>query len=88
MAEYKQYKCDSCGYTVAANPKGHDVTMMGEVYSYMCEECHEIVCVPASKKTACPKCGAEKLVKWNPVKGRCPKCNKKMQETGIVLMVD
>lgn len=28
MAEYKEYKCDLCCYTVAANPKGHDVVII------------------------------------------------------------
>ena len=88
MAEYKENKCELCGYTVAANPKGHDVLMMGEVYSYMCQECKEIVDVLASEETVCPNCGSEKLVKWNPIKGKCPKCGKKMKETGIVLLVD
>ena len=60
MAEYKEYKCELCSYTVAANPKGHDVVMMGEVYSYKCEDCHEIVNVLASEKTVCPECGSEK----------------------------
>lgn len=25
MATYRVYKCESCGYTVEANPTGHDV---------------------------------------------------------------
>ena len=28
MAEYKEYKCELCSYTVAANPKGHDVVII------------------------------------------------------------
>ena len=48
MATYKEYKCESCSYTVAANPKGYDVVMMGEIDSYMCEDCHEIVNLQAS----------------------------------------
>ncbi len=30
MASYKEYECEGCGYTVAANPKGKDMVMMGE----------------------------------------------------------
>jgi tRNA(Ile2) C34 agmatinyltransferase TiaS len=88
MAKYKEYKCESCCYTVAANPKGHDVVMMGEVCSCKCEDCNEIVDVLTSEKTVCPECGSDKLVKWNPIKGRCPKCGKKMKETGVIMMVD
>ena len=54
MAKYKEYKCESCCYTVAANPKGHDVVMMGEVCSCKCEDCNEIVDVLTSEKTVCP----------------------------------
>ena len=88
MAKYKEYKCESCCYTVAANPKGHDVVMMGDVCSCKCEDCNEIVDVLTSEKTVCPECGSDKLVKWNPIKGRCPKCGKKMKETGVIMMVD
>lgn len=43
MASYKEYKCEGCGYTVNANPKGMDMVMMGEINSYLCSDCKEIV---------------------------------------------
>lgn len=46
MAILNQYKCKSCGYIVAANPKGNDVLMSGEV----------IKCQVSDK---CPECGGE-----------------------------
>ena len=46
MARLFQYKCKSCGYTVAANPKGKDILMSGEVI-----EC------PVPDK--CPECGGD-----------------------------
>ena len=88
MATYSVYKCEACGYTVEANPTGHDIVMMGEVDSYLCEHCHEIEFVLASKKAICPDCGSDKLVKWNPIKGCCPKCGHKLTDTGEILMVD
>jgi len=38
MATYYEYKCKGCGYTVNANPKGKDLVMMGEIYSYLCPD--------------------------------------------------
>lgn len=29
MAIYKEYKCEGCGYRVAANPKGKDMKATG-----------------------------------------------------------
>ncbi|MBR4782314.1 MAG: hypothetical protein IK023_00285 [Bacteroidaceae bacterium] len=46
MAVLNQYKCKNCGCTVAANPKGKDILMSGEVI-----ECP----VPDN----CPECGGE-----------------------------
>jgi DNA-directed RNA polymerase subunit RPC12/RpoP len=93
MATLFEYKCKSCKYTVAAHPKGHDMIMMGEQYTYHCEDCKDIVYVvnlygEKPEKIVCPECGSEKLVKWNPRTGKCPKCGDKMEKTGMVLMVD
>lgn len=46
MATLFEYKCKKCGYTVLANPKGHDVLMSGE-----------IIKTPVPDK--CPECGEE-----------------------------
>ena len=46
MAILNQYKCKSCGYTVAASLKGKDILMSGEVI-----ECP----VP----DICPECGGQ-----------------------------
>lgn len=93
MATYYEYKCKGCGYTKAANPKGKDMVMMGEVHNYLCPECKEIVDVlyPYGKKPekiVCPECGSENLKKWNPKTGKCPKCGGDLGKTDNVLMVD
>ena len=93
MASYKEYKCESCGFTVAANPKGKDMVMMGEVHNYLCPECKEIVDVlyPYGEKPEnilCPECGSENIKKWNPKTGKCPKCGGVLEKTDMVLMVD
>ena len=93
MATLFEYKCKGCGYTVSANPKGHDMIMLGDSYSYICEDCKEIVDVlypygGQPEKIAWPECGSENLQKWNPKTGKCPKCGGKLGKTGTVLMVD
>ena len=93
MGRLFEYKCKGCGYSVNANPKGHDAIMSGELYTYLCADCNEIVdvCYPYGKKPeniTCPECGSEKLTKWNPNTGKCPKCERKMEKSDIVLMVD
>ena len=93
MATLFEYKCKSCGYTVAAHPKGHDMIMMGEQYTYHCEDCHEIVHIlypygEKPEKIVCPECGSEYLKKWNPKTGKCPKCGGDLKKTDIFLMVD
>ena len=93
MATLFEYKCEDCGYTVNANPKGHDMIMSGDLYTYLCEDCLEIVDVvypygEKLEKMICPECGSENLKKWNPQKGKCPKCGGVMEKTDMVLMVD
>ena len=93
MGRLFEYKCKSCGYSKSANPKGHDMIMAGELYSYLCEDCKEIVYVVCPygekpEKIVCPKCGSEHLKKWNPKTGKCPKCGGEFEKTGTVLMVD
>ena len=93
MATLYEYKCKNCGYSTWANPKGHDMVMMGELYHYLCEDCKEIVDVvnphgEKPEKITCYKCGSEKLKKWNPRTGKCPKCGEKMEKTDTVLMLD
>ena len=93
MARLFEYKCKNCGYTVHANPKGHDAIMMGEQYTYHCEDCKDIVYVVCPygekpEKIVCPECGSEDVKKWNPRTGMCPKCGGEMEKTDMVMMVD
>ena len=93
MARLFEYKCKDCGYTKAANPKGHDMIMSGEINHYLCEECKKIVDVfyPYGEKPeeiVCPECGSIRLHKWNPITGKCPKCGGGMKKQYSLLMVD
>ena len=40
------------------------------------------------EKIVCPECGSEKIEKWNPKTGKCPKCGGDMKATGVCLCVD
>lgn len=93
MATYFEYKCKGCGHTVNANPKGKDIVMMGEIFSYHCPDCKEIVDVvnphgEKPEKIVCPECGSENLQRWNPRTGKCPKCGEKMEKAEKFLMLD
>ena len=93
MATLFEYKCKKCGYSTSATPKGHEMVMMGELYTYQCDDCKEIVEVEypygeKPEKIICPECGSENLKKWNPRTGKCPKCGEKMEKTDIVIMAD
>ena len=73
MATYYEYKCKGCGYTVNSNPKGKDMVMMGELYSYHCKDCNEIVdvsCAHGEKpEEICPKCGSKNISYWTRIIG-------------------
>jgi len=43
MASYKEYLCKNCGYMVSACPEGHGTIYAGEMYTFLCKECREIV---------------------------------------------
>ena len=93
MGTFYEYKCKSCGYTINANPKGKDIVMMGEIHNYLCQNCNERVDVlypygEKPEKVLWPKCDSERLQKWNPKTGKCPKCGGSMEKTDLVLMVD
>ena len=81
MAEYKTYRCEHCGYEVDSNPAGFDGLMSGLVIDFKCSHCKEIVDVLMERNmywVNCPKCGKEVTSTWNPIDGRCPKCDGEM----------
>lgn len=89
MAVLENYKCSKCGYSVYADKHGHYTLMMGECYLFRCTTCKEVVEIMANtldkkqQSPCCPNCGTNtenELYTWNPVEGRCPKCQGKMIE--------
>lgn len=94
MARWFTYKCKKCGYEVMTEPSGKYMLMSGEYQNYSCSNCREIVSlnissVPLESKPKCPKCGSDSILKWNPVKCNCPKCNGKMQKVpDTVILAD
>ena len=86
MATFSVFKCKKCGYSVHTESQGHYALMSGEYYNFKCSKCKEIVSISADSLAAegydvhCPKCGnRDCLSTWNPLDGRCPKCNRKME---------
>ena len=94
MASYYRYKCKECDYSIDANPEGHDTLMMGEVYNFHCPKCRKIVDVLLhpfggfGNSIICPNCGCKELTSWNPITGKCPKCNGEMGNTRIHILAD
>ena len=93
MGHYAEYKCEGCGYRVAASSSGKDIVMLGEVEKFLCPDCKEIVEVlyqhgEKPDKVVCPECGCDKIQKWNPKTGKCPKCGGKLKPTGVYMHVD
>lgn len=86
MAEWLTYRCKKCGYSVQTEPNGHYALMSGEYYNFKCSKCKNIVYISADELARsqydvhCPICGdTEHLSTWNPIEGKCPRCNRKME---------
>ena len=95
MATMHTYRCKECGFEIMSNPHGFYSLMMGQVYNFKCTNCHNIVELSAQQINEmtyfpkCPVCGdGEHLYSWNPVEGRCPKCNGEMECQNDVILAD
>ena len=96
MATFRIYKCTKCSYEVRTEPSGYYALMFGEFYNYSCPKCRQIVSIkqdfgalPSEKKPRCPECGSKAITKWNPVRGKCPKCSGKMEVVpDLIIMAD
>lgn len=94
MVTVSKYKCEECGYEVVSSKYGHFlIKEHGECYLFRCTTCRQIVPIVASHSNErlqmpyCPNCGVgneEPLYTWNPIEGRCPKCEGKMKEQEIL----
>ncbi len=92
MGKFSKFKCKDCGYTIACNPTGFTGIMAGLLVHFKCDHCKEIVSQLIAERrfwVRCPNCGEEVTSTWNPIDGKCPKCNGTMKEIpGHYIMVD
>ena len=95
MAHFYIYKCKKCGYEVKTEPQGFYGLMSGQYYNFKCMGCKNIVSLSTSDLESmgylpsCPKChDSEHLSTWNPVDGKCPRCNREMERSDIRILAD
>lgn len=91
MAEFYNYKCEKCGWTISTAEDGHYYLMSGEYYTYLCRHCHKIYEIGKRNLIdgsgmlrmfpSCPRCGSSNFKPWNPTTGRCPECGGKLIKT-------
>ncbi len=81
------YKCRKCGYTLRSAPQGFYKLSSYVYYNLKCEKCKNIVSVSSkdisdmSYVQYCPLCEESRCLSfWNPIEGRCPKCDSEMEE--------
>lgn len=43
MATLFEYKCKNCEYSKSVTLKGHDMILYGDLYTYLYEDCKQIV---------------------------------------------
>lgn len=93
MATFFGYRCSNpeCKFRIDTAPSGHDYLMMGEFFKFHCPNCKKIVTLFAeemdkhSRNQCCKDCGGE-LHPWNPVTGKCPKCQSALEEDKSVII--
>lgn len=92
MATYHKYICPDCGYEIWANPQGFDALRSGLLINFRCDNCEEIVSISPSEMEdfwiECPECGERVTSTWNPIDGKCPKCNSELKDTEEIMMAD
>jgi DNA-directed RNA polymerase subunit RPC12/RpoP len=96
MATFSLYKCPKCGYEVHTEPHGYYALMSGQYYNFKCGGCKNIVSISAQElaemdyNPRCPQCNdGDHLSTWNPIDGKCPRCNVKMKRVqGVKIFAD
>lgn len=71
-----------CGYELLANKAGFDAVVKGLMFNFKCNHCQEIVNVLINERMVevkCPHCNNEVTSTWNPIDGRCPKCEGQVE---------
>lgn len=81
------YKCQECGFTLRSEPQGFFKLASGVYFNFKCKNCNNIVSISSDDIHKmyyfphCPVCEEpHDLSFWNPVEGKCPKCDGVMEK--------
>ena len=93
MAEYLLYKCNSCGWEIAAPSGGADILFDSYVEYFVCHDCKAVfrcyyeLGTVNDETESCPKCKGHRIDKWNP-SDSCPKCGGILENQGLYCLED
>ena len=79
MAEYLEFVCKNCGWSICAPAEGSDVNMDSIVAYFKCLDCNKVfgrsydMGSVVNDPEICPKCGSSHTVHWKPADG-CQEC--------------
>jgi hypothetical protein len=101
MGTWHEFRCEGCNYHTTVSGK-RDVGMVAVTNTVICRECSEVVDVlvgaygkdgptgdPGMDRDLhrCPNCHGRDTDPW-PKKRPCPKCGKRMEDTGDFTLWD
>ena len=93
MAEYLEFVCKNCGWSICAPAEGSDVNMDSIVAYFKCLDCNKVfgrsydMGSVVNDPEICPKCGSSHTVHWKPADG-CQECGGELENQGVLCWED